>query len=158
MMPAGGVVRRYWDASCFIALLNSEEGAEDCESILNEAKEAKTLIYVSPLVQTEVIRPRGSPKPIPVETRTQIQSFFENDYIKWRIIDRDIANSAQNLCWDYGLHPRDALHLAVALDLQCDLLETYDPDLLKLNGRIPNVSLGIQKPRWEGQPELFKNR
>ncbi len=158
MMPAGGLVRRYWDASCFIALLNSEEGAEDCESILNEAKEAKTLIYVSPLVQTEVIRPRGSPKPIPVETRTQIQSFFENDYIKWRIIDRDIANSAQNLCWDYGLHPRDALHLAVALDLQCDLLETYDPDLLKLNGRIPNVSLGIQKPRWEGQPELFKNR
>lgn len=157
-MSAGGIVRRYWDSSCFLTLLNGEEGAEDCENILNEAKEEKTLLYVSPVVQVEVIRPRGSPRPTPVKTRTQVQSFFENDYVKWRIIDRDIANSAQNLCWDYNLHPRDALHLAVALDLQCDLLETYDPDLLNLNGQIPNVSLDIQKPRWEGQPGLFKNR
>ena len=156
-MAAGGIIRRYWDATCFIALLNDEEGAEDCENILNEAKEAKTLIYVSPLVQTEVIRPRGSPKPIPVEIKTQVQAFFENDYIKWRIIDRDIANSAQNLCWDYNLHPRDALHLAAALDLQCDLLETYDPDLLKLDGQVPDSSLGIQKPNWRGQAKLFDN-
>lgn len=154
-MPAGGIVRRYWDASCFLTLLNNEEGVEDCEIILNEAKEEKTRIYVSPIVQVEVIRPRSSPRPIPVETRGQIQSFFENDYIKWRIIDRDISNLAQNLCWDYGLHPWDALHLAATLDLQCDLLETYDPDLLKLDGQVPDSSLGIQKPNWRGQAKLF---
>ena len=37
-MSAGGIVRRYWDSSCFLTLLNGEEGAEDCENILDEAK------------------------------------------------------------------------------------------------------------------------
>ena len=41
MMPAGGIVRRYWDASCFLTLLNDDEGADDCEEILDEAKEKK---------------------------------------------------------------------------------------------------------------------
>ena len=139
----------------FLTLLNGEDGADDCENILNEAKEEKTVIYVSPIVQVEVVRPRSSPTPIPVETRAMVRSFFENDYVKWRIIDRDIANLAQQLCWDCGLHPRDAIHLAVAVDLQCDILETYDPDLLKHNGVVPNSSLVIQKPVWRGQPELF---
>ncbi len=156
-MPVGGVIRRYWDASCFLTVLNDEVGVEDCVNILEEAKQAKTHIYVSPLVQIEVIRPKGSPQPTPTEARSQIQAFFENDCIKWRIIDREIANEAQNLCWDYNLHPRDAAHLAVALNLQCDLLETYDPDLLKWNGKIQNSALGIEKPRWSGQAKLFGN-
>lgn len=46
-MPVGGIVRRYWDASCFLTLLNNEEGVEDCENILNEAKEEKTRIYIA---------------------------------------------------------------------------------------------------------------
>lgn len=89
----------------------------------------------------------GSSSPIPREARGQIQVFFENDYIKWRMIDREIANKAQELCWDYNLHPRDATHLATALDLQCDLLETYDKRLLKWDEKIPSSSLRIQKPR-----------
>jgi len=153
-MPSGEIVRRYWDASCFITLLNNEEGALDCENILNEVKESKSILYVSPLVQVEVVRPRGSSQPLAPQTRSKIQAFFKNDYVKWRLIDRGIGDSAQELCWDYNLHPRDAIHLAVALDLECHLLETYDPDLLKLNGRISNTSLRIEKPTWRGQTNL----
>ena len=148
-------IRRFWDASCFLALLNDEAGAEDCEQILEQAKQSRTDVYVSPVVQVEVVRPKRSPSPVPREARNRIREFFENDYIKWRMIDRNIANESQRLCWDYNLHPRDALHLAVALDLRCDLLETFDRDLLKWDGRISSSSLSVRKPRWTGQPPLL---
>ena len=154
-MAGAGRIRRFWDASCFLALLNDEAGAEDCERILEQARQSETDIYVSPVVQVEVVRPRRSPSTIPREMRTRVQEFFENDYIKWRMIDRNIANESQRLCWDYNLHPRDAIHLAVALDVRCNLLETFDADLLKWEARIPPGSLSIQRPRWTGQPPLL---
>ena len=154
-MAAVGPMKRFWDASCFLTLLNGEAGVDDCEYILNQARQSTTVIYVSPIVQIEVVRPKGSSSPAPMEARERIQAFFENDFIKWRMIDRKIANDAQKLCWDFGLHPRDASHLAVAMDLRCDLLETYDGDLLKWNGRIPTGAPGIQRPRRTGQLELM---
>lgn len=151
----GRGIRRYWDAKCFIALLNDEADAQVCERILEQAKERQTQICVSPIVQVEVIRPRGSATPLAKELRDKVRAFFENDYIRWRIVDRKIANDAQQLCWDYPLHPRDAIHLAVALDLGCDLLETSDSDLLRLDQTIPSTSLRICKPGALGQADLF---
>lgn len=155
-MAAGGLIRRYWDSSCFITLLNDEEGAEDCERILDDAKEGKTLLCVSPMTQVEVIRPRGSAHPLPKDAKEEIQAFFENDYVKWHIIDRTIASKSQDLCWEYQLHPRDAIHVAVALRLECDLLESFDPHMLRCHGKIKGSSMAIQKPKWVGQPDMFE--
>jgi predicted nucleic acid-binding protein len=155
-MGRGDVIHRCWDSSCFIALLNDEEEAEDCEKILNEAKEEKTSIIVSAIAQVEVIRPRGAPFPIAREHEETIRAFFENDYIKWRVVDRRIANLARDLCWKYGVHPRDAVHLAVAIDTKCDLLETTDRGFLQRDGTIMESQLKICKPRWTGQPDLFE--
>lgn len=157
-MPSPGLLRRYWDAFCFIAILNDDEGADDCEKILDDAREGKTEIVVSPLVQVEVVRPRGSPHPLPKEDEEKIRAFFENDYLKWRNIDRKIADLARDLCWNHRVHPRDAIHLAVAIDTHCDLLETMDERLLGLSGQIQGVSLKIAKPKWVGQPDLFEKR
>jgi predicted nucleic acid-binding protein len=57
-------------------LLNDDEGADDCEKILDEAKEEKTIIVVSPLVQVEVVRPRSSPRPIPKEDAEKVRAFL----------------------------------------------------------------------------------
>ena len=154
-MPEGRRIRRYWDAKCFIALLNDEAEAPACERILDQAKGRQTEICVSPIVQVEVIRPKGSPLPLAKEWREKVRGFFENDFFRWRIIDRKIANDAQLLCWDHSLHPRDAIHLAVALDLKSDLLETADRDLLRLDGAIPSTSLRICQPGTVGQADLF---
>ena len=132
-------VRRYWDSTCFLAVLNDESDAQACESILDEARRATTEVCISPLVQVEVVRPKGSSKPLAEELRDKVRAFFENDYIKWRMIDRKISNDAQRLCWDYSVHPRDAIHLAVAIDLSCDLLETADDKLLSLDQKIPST-------------------
>ena len=97
-------IRRYWDSKCFIALLNDEPAAATCERILEEAKERQTEICVSPIVQLEVIRPKGAPRPLAKGLRDKVRAFFENDYIRLRVVDRKIANDAQELCWDYALH------------------------------------------------------
>ncbi len=152
---AGGLISRYWDASCFIGLLNGEEEAEDCEKILDDAKEGKTILCVSPMAQVEVVRPRGSTHPIPEEAKEKVQDFFENEYVKWQLIDRPIAKISQDLCWKHQLHPRDAIHVAVAVHLKCDLLESLDPHMLRWSEKIQDSSLKIQKPKWVGQPKMF---
>ncbi len=154
-MSVSQPLRRYWDSSCFLALINEEEGADACERVLNEARQANTEIFVSPMVQVEVVRPRGSSTPLPLHHRQTIKSFFENDYLKWRMIDRKVADDAQQLCWEHGLHPRDAIHLAVALDLQCHYLETFDKDLLKLDQKVPSTTLRISRPGSLGQQSLW---
>lgn len=155
MAQRNAFTRRYWDSSCFLALINDEENASTCEHILEAAKLGRTELCISPLVQVEVVRPKGSPTPLPATLREEVRSFFENDYIKWRMPDRKIANDAQTLCWEHPIHPRDAVHLATAMDLNCDYLETYDRGLLRLDGSIPGTKLRICRPAALGQGDLF---
>ena len=152
------IVRRYWDSTSFIAILNGEEDAGTCERILGEAIRRTTEVYISPLVQVEVVRPKGAPAPLAEAVREKVGGLFENDYVKWRTIDRKISSDSQRLCWDYPIHPRDAIHLAVAIDLDCHLLETTDGDLLNLDQKIPNTSLRICRPGALDPPDLFSRK
>ena len=145
-MSAKSEIRRYWDSSCFLSILNREEDAGVCEEILTDARAGKTTIVVSPIAQLEVVRKKGSPAPVPKEQRDTIRQWFENDFIRWEAIDREVCERAQQYCWDLNLHPRDAIHLAVAVEFECDLLETLDSDLLQWDGRIPDVPIRIRKP------------
>src|SRR5262249_7579802 len=151
-MPTQATIdRRYWDSSCFIALLNDEPEAQDCERILDDAREGKTQIVVGPIVLVEVVRPRGTASPLPREIEQKIREFFENEYIKWRNFDRRIAEVARELCWSNGLHPRDAIHVATAIETKCDLVETLDPRILACDGHITGSAIRIVKPHWVGQ-------
>ena len=116
-MSARSEIRRYWDASCFLSILNGEKEAAICERILAAARKGETTIFVSPIAQLEVIRRKGSPAPVPKEQRDTIRQLFENDYIRWQGIDRRVGARAQQYCWDLNLHPRDAIHLAAAVQV-----------------------------------------
>ena len=84
--------RRYWDSFCFLALLNNEEPyASKCAQILEEAKKDIVELVISPLTMAETVRPKGAAAPIPVEQQERIADFFENDYMRFRVIDRLIA-------------------------------------------------------------------
>ena len=74
---------------------------------------------------------------------------------RFRIIDRLIAKRSLDLCWNTGLHPRDALHLAVALEEGCDVLETRDGKLLRNNGL---EGLTIRESFWEVQIEMADDK
>ena len=110
---------------------------------------------ISPMTMAETVRPRGASAPIPIEHQERITDFFENDYMRFRIIDRLIAKRSLGLCWNAGLHPRDALHVAVALEEGCDVLETRDGKLLRNNGL---EGLTIREPFWEIQAEMADDK
>lgn len=145
-MSGRSELRRYWDSTCFLSILNGEEEAGVCEGILAAARAGGTTIVVSPLSQLEVIRRKGSPAPVPLEQRDTIQQWFENDYIRCQEIGREVSATAQGYCWDLNVRPRDAIHIAVAVRTHCDLLETLNPSLLKWDGKIPDSTIRIRRP------------
>jgi len=143
----------YWDSSCFLAVLNNEQQADRCVSILNEAKNGTLLLVVSPLTMAETVRPRGADAPLPKEIRQQVLAFFENEYIQLINFDREMAYKSLDLCWEYGLHPRDALHLACALTIECDALETLDEGFIK-KLQACNLPIHVRAPIGSGQGDL----
>lgn len=146
--------RIYWDSCCFIAILNAEQYAPTCISILNEAKAGDIELVISALTMAETVRPRGAPSPLPKKHRTKVLDFFENDYIRLINFDREIARTSLDLCWEYDLHARDALHLAAALAVDCDALETADEQFIKRVESYTGGKLLIRKPIGKGQAEL----
>lgn len=67
---------------------------------------------------------------------------------------------ARELCWAHSVHPRDAIHLATAIESACECVETNDSNLLRYNGKLGTVQLIIRAPAWSGQlglPEVKDN-
>ena len=140
----------YWDACCFLAILNNEANEAVCSRIVSEAKEGLIRLFVSPLTMAETVRQKGSSAPIPKDVRDKVKSFFENEYITLVTFNREVAYASLDYCWDFGLHARDALHMSFAIHAGCDAFETTDLAFMKA---IPaNVlPIEVRQPRGTGQ-------
>jgi predicted nucleic acid-binding protein len=66
-----------------------------------------------------------------------------------------VSESAQELVWQHGIRPKDAIHVATALDAKALALETFDEQLLKKSGSVGNPGLIIRKPVPPAQKKLF---
>jgi predicted nucleic acid-binding protein len=132
----------YWDSTVFIALLTGEEGRVDnVEQILEEAESGEVFIVTSSFTLVEVIKLKGK-QPIKVEDQKKVTDFFEKDYFLFVDATRKITEAARNLIWaNPGLFPKDAVHLASALEFQkreeLDCIHSYDDDFLVMNGKLP---------------------
>jgi len=145
---------RYWDTCCFLAYLQNEPNtSEKCASVLEEAENGNLMILTSALTLAEVIKLKGK-KPLSKNENQKIKNFFNNsDYIVVRNVDRVIAESARELMWKHQhLHHKDSIHLATALHHRIKILETFDEDLLKINGHINDII--IQEPFVVSQRKL----
>lgn len=115
----------YVDSSVFIAWINKEvvEGVDRfaiADSVVKNAERGKYLIYISALTLSEVHKlPRGTTPPLTKEQDEMIIRFFQNDCFKVLPVDRDIGETANRFCRDYGIHGNDATHLACALRAKC---------------------------------------
>ena len=109
---------------------------------------------------TEVVKRRHKENPIDAETEAVISAFFRNAFIKPGPVDLVIATRARRLIWEFPwLGPRDAIHIATALQLQIPVLEHYDEDDMgRVAARIAKDNLAgfpeIRHPAWIGQPPL----
>lgn len=144
------MIRRYWDACAFLGWLREEPDKVDgCGKVIREAESGKLQIVTSALTLAEVLFVKGG-TPIPKTDREQVRALFENSWIVLYQLDRAIAEKAQEVVWDHGVRPRDAVHVATAMDAGVACLDTFDGKLLGLSG-IGQPALTISKPNIEGQ-------
>ncbi|MGE0876593.1 MAG: type II toxin-antitoxin system VapC family toxin [Burkholderiales bacterium] len=147
--------RRYWDSNAFLGWLNAESGkVEKCEAVLDAAEAGKLDIVTSAWTLTEVIKKKGE-KPIPKTSEETIRAFFENPWIVVRNVDRFVAELARELIWSHGLKGPDAVHLASALRLGLGTMDTFDDQLIGLNGKLGKPLLRIGHPNLPHTPDLF---
>jgi predicted nucleic acid-binding protein len=145
----------YWDSDAFLGWLQAEPGkAELCAGTLKRADQGEVLILTSALTIAEVLWMRGAPM-IPQDKADIVRKFFRRSYLRVRNVTRTVSESAQDLVWTQGIRPKDAIHVATALDIGVVALETFDGDLLKKSGIIGNPALIIRKPIPPAQGGLF---
>jgi predicted nucleic acid-binding protein len=143
----------YWDTSCFIARFNGEpDRIEVCNAIIEAAKREELKLYTSYLTMCEWAKIKGE---YASEAEDQIVKFLQNPYITLVAIDLPVSRVTRDLIRHYSLRLPDAIHLATAIKLKVDVFHTYDlGDLIKLNGKIPEVKVQISKPTFVFQASL----
>ena len=144
--------RRLWDSSVVIGhLAGQTEFAEVCPQILEQASRGETQIVVSTMAATEVAYLEGLSDP---DSEAKIREFLGRDYIVLVALDVRVASMARDLVRRYRngprLKPADAIHLATALHLSIPILETTDPDLLRLDRLVGDPPITIRRPLYEG--------
>ena len=153
-----GLTTVYWDANVFHALFGKEAGrVETCLRIEKAAKNGELEIYTSTATFVECVWIKGKPDKLSKEHEAVIQKYFMHKYIRAINCDRQIAEFARNLIWQFPhLKPKDAIHVASAISQQVEVLHTYDDHLLKLSGKIGNPPLKICNPEIEEKIESPK--
>ncbi len=126
---------RYWDSSVFLANIKNESGRGPItEEIIHRSVRGECSIVTSAIALAEVVRPaRRDRVQIQSDSDLRITEFFRNPWIKLIDLTPAIATRARELQWRFGLHVRDAVHLASAMYSKAEVLETYDDHFLKLD-------------------------
>ncbi len=118
------------------------------------ADAGEVLIVTSTLTIAEVLWMRNAP-PIPKDKAEIVRRFFRRSCMRLRNVTRVVSESAQELVWDHGIRPKDAIHVATALEAKVQALETFDDGLLKKTGVVGIPPLLIRKPIAPAQRKLL---
>ncbi len=121
---------RYWDSACFLAMMKNEPQSQHCDGVIQAAEAGEVLIVTSTWTLTEVIRIKGWDAMTATEDGV-IRRFFERDYIALRAVTEEIGHLSRRLAWQQRYLPKDAIHVATALDAKCEVLDTFDLNLIK---------------------------
>lgn len=152
------VEKIYWDSDCFLGHFQADGGkAEKCDGVLQRAERGEVLIVTSALTLAEVLWMRGGPR-LSKEKAELVQKFFRRSYIRVYNVSRKISEAAQILVWDNSIKPKDAIHVATAIHLKADALETFDRELIGKSGKVGSPLLLIREPQAAAQGRLNLGR
>lgn len=149
-MPAQ---RRLWDSAIVLGFLAGyEELRPMCPQIIQQAQQGEVEIIVSEMAKVETAYLAGRPD---AESEDLIREFFSREYIIAVSVDDPVSTIARGLIRKHqGLTPPDAIHLATAVLWHIPVIETSDPDLLRLDRQEGNPFINIRKPLYDG-PQMF---
>jgi predicted nucleic acid-binding protein len=149
--------RIYADSGIFIAHLNGEEQySAECADILEAAQAGLVELHTSYVSMTEVLKRRTeSLRRGPDDERT-VSEFMDEDFIRYSALEAVVASYARYVVWDTRAQVRDAIHLATAMQRNCEVFYTTDTRLLPRSGfvnsrlRLPEIKL----PEYLRDPQL----
>lgn len=145
---------RYWDSGVFLAwLLPETDRIDSCRGAVKAAEAGNLLLVTSALTLTEVIHLKGRP-PLDADKEKIIRDFFANEFILVRNVDRKTAEDARRLIWSRAVKPKDSIHLATALRAKLTFFDTFDDDLIALDGKLGSPKLRIGPPKVPEELEL----
>lgn len=131
--------RVLWDSACCLAFLKGEADRVDlCEEVLDQAKAGKVEIVLSALALAETLNLSGAAS-IPKASRETVRKFFARSSFVVADVTRRISERAQDLVWDHGVKPKDAVHVATALEYAVPVIHTFDGALIALSKRLGGV-------------------
>lgn len=122
--------------------------------MIERAERGEVLIITSALTLAEVLWLRGGPR-IPEEKARLVQRFFRRSYIRVYNVTRKLSEAAQGLVWQHDIKPKDATHVATAIHLKADALETFDGNLIGKSGTVGDPLLLIREPQAARQGRMF---
>ena len=86
----------------------------------------------------------------------QIVDFFANPFIRFVDLSPGLAAQSRQIQWKFGLQVRDAIHVVSAIAGRADVIETYDPDLRRVDPKQVPGCPEIREPRAKDLP-LFRD-
>lgn len=134
---------RYWDSNIFLAWISEEaekEKHDSCLGVMKAFTDKKIQIVTSALTWAEVLWVKGKPR-IGRESEAKVKEALE-DVIPINL-DQVISNLAQQIVWDHNVHSKDAIHVATALRAKIPIFDTFDKDLLDLNGKFVDLRFTV---------------
>lgn len=144
----------YWDSVTFLAYFQSEADRVDlCQSTLERAEAGDVLIVTSTLTIAECLWLKGGPK-LAKDRAPILRQFFRHSYISLRNVTRATSELAQDLVWDHGLKPKDAIHAATAMEINATVIETFDNGFIKCSARFGNPAILVRNPLPAREPRL----
>lgn len=145
----------YWDSCTFLKHLMEEPGHELCDDVIAEAESGNLVIVTSTLTIAEVLNIKGCQE-IPAENRAKVEQLFNQDFIEVRAVTRKTALLARDIVWTerrkgkdiVKVKPKDAIHVATAIEAEMMQMHTFDDGLIGLSGLVGGTpNLQISKPR-----------
>ena len=160
---ASSLPRWYVESSIFISLLMEEiEEAHGtprwvlAEQVFAAGQRGLARLVTSTYTIVEVNG--GRSMATDAVLRRQVSTLFRRPYLDLIEVDRRIAESARDLVWtvrqsNLAIKNDDMIHLATAIQEECDVLLTWDEKhLLRLDGR---YGIAVRQPQMlDGQRSI----
>lgn len=159
----------YWDTNCFLALLQREHpNADNVAGVVAMAGKS-LMIVTSVFTVTEVVKYKGKepgPARYPISSSERLaldECLGPSNGVIPVNVDMQVARMAREAIWDYGVDPKDAIHVATAMrfrDVRLSKGEslefhTFDKGLLRKCRQIDMIDfMAPTASLYPYQPEL----
>jgi predicted nucleic acid-binding protein len=134
--------RIYWDACCFLSWINGiQDRLPVLEALMSEARAGDVELFTSveSIVEVAFAAKEKQAQRLDASVEQRIDSLW-SDYRVVRLAEfhAAIAHRARGLMRDaiargWGLKPKDAIHLATAVQVRATEVQTYDDRLWKFS-------------------------